>query len=120
MVTWQDIVLIVEFGVIVYIAWEDRLIRQVEEKSLKLYSDYFLERKKWYQARGKGAKSPAASSPASAGSADPQAEASLPVEDPALASSPVPYKDSSVEPPPQPATEKIASPLPAPHTPDLE
>ena len=118
--TWQDIVLIVEFGVIVYIAWEDRLIRQVEEKSLKLYSDYFLERKKWYQARGKGAKSPVASLPASVASAGPQAEVSLPAEGPSLLDEPAPCMDSSAEPLPLSATEKSDVPPPAPHTPDLE
>ena len=117
---WQDVVLIVEFAVICYIAYEDRLIRLVEEKSLKLYQNYFLERTRWYQSRGLKAKLQAATSSSPAKSAGPQGATSSLVEDPQLPAEPGPYMDSSVEPPPQLATEKTASPPPAPHTPDLE
>lgn len=51
--TWQDTLALVDFGVLCYIAYLERKAVDLDKANHALYSTYFAERTRWYQARGK-------------------------------------------------------------------
>lgn len=51
--SWKDILAVLDFGVLMWIAWMEKASLTIEKANHLLYSAFFQERTRWYAARNK-------------------------------------------------------------------